>query len=76
MKNIVLRTFDFKRVVIPNSKFVKSIIKTYSLENVLKLDIDIKIDLSIDLEKMIDITIKKVNSYDFVIYKEYTQVLL
>ena len=76
MKNTILRTFDFKRVVIPNSKFVRSVIKTYSLENVLKLEINLKIDMSMDIEKVIDLTLQKVNSYDFVIYKEYTQVLI
>lgn len=76
MKNIILRTFDFKRVVIPNSKFVRSVIKTYSLENVLKLEINLKIDMSMDIEKVLDLTLQKVNSYDFVIYKEYTQVLI
>lgn len=76
MKNTILRTFDFKRVVVPNSKFVRSVIKTYSLENVLKLEIDLKIDLSVDLDKLIDISLTKTNTYDFVMYKEYTQVLL
>jgi small-conductance mechanosensitive channel len=76
MKNTIIRTFDFKRVVIPNSKFVRSVIKTYSLENVLKLEIELRIDLSSDIEKMIEMLMVKTNSYDFVIYKEYTQVLL
>ena len=29
-----------------------------------------------DIEKVLDATIKKTNSYDFVIYKEYTQALI
>ena len=32
--------------------------------------------MSMDIEKVLDATIKKTNSYDFVIYKEYTQVLI
>ncbi len=76
MKNTILRTFDFRRVVIPNSKFISSLIKTYSLESVLKLDIDINIDINLDIEKIIDITLAKTNSYDFVMFKEYTQVLI
>lgn len=76
MKNTILRTFDFKRVVIPNSKFVRAVIKTYSLENVLKLEITIKIDVAIDIEAFIDKAVQKVNTYEFVMYKEYTQVLI
>lgn len=76
MKNIVMRSFDFKRVVIPNSQFVRSVIRTYSLESVLKLDIELNVDINLDIEKVIESTLNKTNSYDFVIYKEYTQVLI
>ncbi len=76
MKDTILRAFDFKRIVIPNSKFVSSLVKTYSLEEVLKLEIDINIDINLDIEKVIDLTLAKTNSYDFVLYKQYTQVLI
>jgi small conductance mechanosensitive channel len=76
MKNTIMRSFDFKRVVIPNSKFVKAVIRTYSLESVLKLEILLKVDMALNIEKVIDATLVKTNSYDFVIYKEYTQVLI
>jgi small-conductance mechanosensitive channel len=76
MKNIIMRSFDFKRVVIPNSKFVRAVIRTYSLEAVLKLDIELNIDINLDIEKVIDATLAKTNSFDFVMYKEYTQVLI
>ncbi len=76
MKNIILRSFDFKRVVVPNSKFVRAVIRTYSLESVLKLDIELNVDINLDIEKVIEVTLSKTNSYDFVIYKEYTQVLI
>jgi small conductance mechanosensitive channel len=76
MKNTIIRSFDFKRVVIPNFKFVKSLIRTYSLESVLKLDIELNVDMALDIEKVIEVTLAKTNSYDFVIYKEYTQVLI
>lgn len=76
MKNIIMRSFDFKRVVIPNSQFVRSVIRTYSLESVLKLDIELNVDINLDIEKVIEAILSKTNSYDFVIYKEYTQVLI
>ncbi|HBB04969.1 TPA: hypothetical protein DCZ39_09115 [Patescibacteria group bacterium] len=76
MKDTIIRAFDFRRIVIPNSKFVNSLIKTYSLESVLKLEIDLNIDINLDIEKVIDVSLAKANSYEFVIYKEYTQVLI
>jgi len=76
MKNTIIRSFDFKRVVIPNFKFVKSVIRTYSLESVLKLDIELNVDIALNIEKVVELTLEKANTYDFVIYKEYTQVLI
>ena len=76
MKNIILRSFDFKRAVIPNAKFVKAVIRTYSLESVLKLEIELNVDINLNIEKVIDATLAKTNTYDFVTYKEYTQVLI
>ncbi len=76
MKNTILRTFDFKRVIIPNYKFVRSVIKTYSLEQVLRLEVEMKVDASMLSESLIDDMIALINTYDFVIYKEYTQVLV
>lgn len=76
MKDTIIRGFDFRRIVVPNSKFVNSLIKTYSLESVLKLDIELNVDINLDIEKVLDVTIAKVNSYDFVMYKEYTQALI
>lgn len=76
MKDVIIRSFDFRRIVIPNAKFVTSNIKTYSLEKVLKLGIDVVVPLTSDVEGLLESTLKKVNSYDFVINKEYTQVLI
>lgn len=76
MKDTIIRSFDFRRIVIPNSKFVTSNIKTYSLEAVLKLDVDVTINLTEDIDKILEITAEKVNSFDFVINKEYTKILI
>lgn len=76
MKDTIIRSFDFRRIVIPNAKFVTSSIKTYSLEAVLKLDIDATVNLTEDVDKILLATTEKVNSYDFVIDKEYTQILI
>lgn len=76
MKDIIIRTFDFRRVVMPNAKFVNSPVKTYSLESVLKLDIEVIVNLTEDIDTILAKTTEKVNSYDFVTYKEYTQILI
>jgi small conductance mechanosensitive channel len=76
MKDTIIRTFDFRRVVIPNAKFVNAEIKTYSLESILKLDIDATVDVKDDIDAVLEKTKEKVNNYAFVKYPEYTQVLV
>lgn len=76
MKDVIIRSFDFRRIVVPNSKFVTSNIKTYSLEKVLRLEIEVTFLLGDEIDNVLAVTKDKVNSYTFVIDKEYTQVLI
>lgn len=76
MKNIMIRSFDFRRIVLPNSKFVTMPVKTYSLESILKLEIEAVIDLSLDIEGVVKESFSVVNSFEFIKYKEHTEVLI
>lgn len=76
MKNIMIRSFDFRRIVLPNSKFVTMPVKTYSLEAILKLEIEAVIDLSLDIENVVKESFSVVNSFEFIKYKEHTEVLI
>ena len=76
MKDTIIRTFDFRRVVVPNAKFVTSAIKTFSLESVLRLEIDLSVSINQDIDKLLDVTKEHVDKQDFVSFKEYTQVFV
>lgn len=76
MKNIIIRSFDFRRVVLPNAKFVTMPIKTYSLEAILKLEIDVVVDLWLDIQDVVQKSFDVVNSFEFIRYKEHTEVLI
>jgi len=76
MKNILIRTFDMRRVIIPNSTFLKKAVKTYSAEEFLRIEADVVVDVNLDIPLVISETIKTVNSFPFILNKEYTQVLL
>lgn len=76
MKNIIIRSFDFRRVVLPNAKFVTMPIKTYSLEAVLKLEIDVVVDFWLDIEDVVKKSLAVVNGFEFIKYKEHTEVLI
>ncbi len=76
MKNILIRTFDMRRVIIPNSTFLKKAVKTYSAEEFLRIEADVVVDVNLDIPLVIQETIKTVNGFPFILNKEYTQVLL
>lgn len=76
MSHVIVRTFDLRRHVIPNSSFLKKPIKTYSAETLLKLEFDVVLDANIDVNKALQATYNQVNTYPFVLSKEYTQVLV
>jgi small-conductance mechanosensitive channel len=76
MKNILIRTFDMRRVIIPNSTFLKKAVKTYSAEDFLRIEANVVVDVNLDIPLVIQETVKTVNSFPFILNKEYTQVLL
>ena len=75
MRHIIIRTFDLRRVVVPNAKFLKQPVKTYSEEETLRYEMEIPVDISLDIQKAIKLVQLQVNSFEFVINKEFTQVL-
>ncbi len=76
MRHIVIRTFDLRRVVIPNAKFLKQPVKTYSSEEVLRYEMDVIVDVALDIPKVVTLTVLTVNQFPFVVNKEFTQVLV
>ena len=76
MKDIIIRSFDFRRIVLPNSKFVTMPIKTYSLESILKLDLDVVVDFDLDIDEVVKNSLAVVNDFEFIKYKEHTEVLI
>jgi small-conductance mechanosensitive channel len=76
MKNVLIRGFDLRRVVVPNAKFLKRPVKTYNSENVLKLDFTCPVSRKLAVADALRLTQANVNTHSFVIHKELTQVLL
>lgn len=76
MKNIIIRTFDMRRVVMANTVFLKKAIKTYSEEEFIRMEFEVNVDANTEIENSMQATLNLVNTYDFVVNKQYTQVLL
>jgi len=76
MKNVIIRSFDMRRIIIPNAIFLKKAVKTYNAEEFLRLEAEVVVDVNLDINSVIQQTFNIVNSYDFILNKQYTQVLL
>lgn len=76
MKNVIIRSFDMRRVVVPNATFLKKAVKTYSAEEFLRLETEVSFDIHADAENFMKNLLEIANLLPFVVNKQYTQVLL
>ena len=72
----VIRTLDLRQVIIPNMTMISEPIKTFSSEDLVKLNTVIGISYKSDLTKAIDVLKETINSFDFVKSKENTTVFV
>lgn len=70
----IIRTLDLRQVVIPNLKLISVPIKTFSSEQMVKLNTVVGIHYDSDLEKAVQVVVNAVNSMPFVLQKENTVV--
>lgn len=68
----VIRTLDLRQVIIPNMTMISEPIKTFSSEDMVKLNTVVWISYKTDLTKAIDVLKDTINSFDFVKSKENT----
>lgn len=72
----VIRTLDLRQVIIPNMTMISEPIKTFSSEDIVKLNTTIWISYENDVNKAIETAINAINSFDFVKSKENTVVFV
>jgi len=72
----IIRTLDLREVVIPNMTLISVPIKTFSAEDLVKLNFIIWVHYNSDIQKSIEIITNVVNSFDFVKEKENTKVFV
>ena len=70
----VIRTLDLRQVVIPNMTMISKPIKTFSSENIVKLNTTIWIHYDSDVTKAIQVVKTAINNFDFVQDKDNTTV--
>jgi len=74
IRHTIIRTLDLRQVVIPNMTMISKPIKTFSSENIVKLNTTIWIHYESDVPKAIEVIKNAINSFDFVKEKESTTV--
>lgn len=72
----IIRTLDLRQVVIPNMELMTNPIKTYSSEELIKLNTTIPVNYDQDLDKAMAAMINAVNTMDIVRQKESTKAFV
>lgn len=70
----IVRTYENKRVIIPNSILAKTPIKTYKSEPVIRGEIFFTVPRHVHIPQVKEILIETINAHVKVLYKEYTNV--
>lgn len=70
----VVRMFDKKRIIIPNSVLAKTPMETYKIEPLLRGDILFTVPRHVHIPQVKQIMIDTINAHAKVLYKEYTNV--
>ena len=70
----VIRTLDLRQVIIPNMTMISEPIKTFSSEDMVKLNTVVWISYKSDVAKAIEVLKDTINTFDFVKSKENTTV--
>jgi len=72
----IIRTLDLREVIIPNMTLISVPIKTFSSEDLVKLNFIIRVHYNSDIAKVIETITYSINSFEFVKEKENTKVFV
>ncbi len=72
----IIRTLDLREVVIPNMTLISVPIKTFSAEDLVKLEIILSVHYNSDISQAIKVITETINGFEFVKEKENTKVFV
>lgn len=70
----IIRTFDKKRTIIPNSILAKTPIKTYKSESLIRGELFFTVPRHVHVPQVKQILLETINAHEKVLYKEYTNI--
>lgn len=71
----IIKTFDKRRVIIPNLQFMNECIRTFNSEKIIRWYVDFYVWFKDNLEKAKEIIKNEINKHEYTIEKEYTKVI-
>lgn len=72
----IIKTFDRRRVIIPNILLVNNPVKTFSSEELIRIEMDLSIWLKSDLAQVCQLLKDFINAHDYTVEKSSTQVAI
>lgn len=72
----IIRTFDKRRTIIPNSIIAATPIKTFKTESLMRGDIKLRLPRHIDVDQVKSLLIQTINGISWVLYTEYTNIVV
>ncbi|MFZ2150835.1 MAG: mechanosensitive ion channel domain-containing protein [Candidatus Absconditicoccaceae bacterium] len=72
----IIRTLDLREVVIPNMTLISVPIKTFSAEDLVKLEVILSVHYNSDISQAIKVITETINGFEFVKEKENTKVFV
>jgi small-conductance mechanosensitive channel len=72
----VIRTFDKRRTIIPNSIMSQTPIKTLKSEPLMRGELEIKVPRHTDIDQVKSLLLQTINGYKGVLYPEYTNTII
>lgn len=70
----IIKTFDRRKVIIPNIKLISAPIKTFNSEDIIRQELEIAIKYHEDVEKARKVILQEINKYPEIIAKESARV--
>ncbi|MCX6823080.1 MAG: mechanosensitive ion channel family protein [candidate division SR1 bacterium] len=76
IKYTIIRSFDKRRLIIPNSIMASTPIKTFKTEPLMRGEFTIKVPRHVDIEQVKQLLNDAINANKYVVQKEYTNTII
>ena len=76
IRTTTVRTFNLQQVILPNIKLIESPMKTYSSEEIVRLETNVEVDYGVDIAFAIKVFETAINNCNFVQNPKMTECLV